>query len=197
MTTALDTFAQSCTEAIVAAKQALTDGETLTLGDVRKIIVEQAKAANLSPKRPRKKATDEPPPPRPRNFHFDALAAAFGYPEKPTKAAARTIGAALAEIREVDPLVTPQELTRRAALVRRRYDKAGVMALSAHWHEFGGGDKTKSARLDIYAEPAGWKTSEKARTAFNASPESWALIVQRGWFDLSPDIRADILRAML
>lgn len=58
------------------------------------------------------------------------------------------------------------------------------------------GGKTVVRTGDIYTEPQGWKTSERARVALGVGTDSWLLVVERGWLNLGPDMRKDILRSL-
>jgi hypothetical protein len=58
------------------------------------------------------------------------------------------------------------------------------------------GGKSVVRTGDIYTEPEGWKTSERARSAVRVDAEVWANIVAEGWGNLSPDLRASILRSL-
>lgn len=74
--------------------------------------------------------------PRARDPLFDALAESEGSdPREVTRRAARTIGVALAEIRNATPDVTPVEITRRAALWPQHFPDATftASALAKHW----------------------------------------------------------------
>lgn len=58
------------------------------------------------------------------------------------------------------------------------------------------GGKSVVRTGDIYTEPEGWTASERARVALGIGVESWALVVARGWLELAPDMRKDILRSL-
>lgn len=88
-----------------------------------------------------------------RNVLFDALAKGCGYNGDITRAAARTVGVALKEIREIEPNVTPEELTRTAEAVLKKFDGAGPMAVSAHWHSHAA---SRRAKKTLAQAPAGW-----------------------------------------
>jgi hypothetical protein len=73
---------------------------------------------------------------RERDQLFDALATACGSnPAEMTHAAARACGVALAEIRQVSPDLTPDEIARRADNYRRHFTGAALTpsALAKHW----------------------------------------------------------------
>ena len=136
-----------------------------------------------------------------RNPLFDAIAAGFGhgagYNGKITRAAAATIGKALAEIREVDPTVTAEDLERGCRYVRKKYENAGPMALSAHWDECATHrtERTRTQRTDIYREPpTGWREVARKRypdSADWANPCNFSTVA---WLDVSPLLRPEILK---
>ncbi len=147
----------------------------------------------MNKRRPRAKPTD-----RPQNELFNALALATGCQDvgQLTRDGARVVGVALADIREACPAVTVTDINRVTDAYRRRHPTwtCTAKAIAKHWSEFATGpQKTK---LDIYVEPTGWRTSEAARMAMKASVETWAIVIDRDWFDLATDIRKDIVRAL-
>jgi hypothetical protein len=99
-------------------------------------------------------------PSRPRDVLFDALARAEGSdPNQLTKAGARTIAVALADIRRASPDVTVPEINSRAAMYRRALPAGCTLtaaALAKHWARCSG---QRVARVDAEPakpEPAGW-----------------------------------------
>jgi hypothetical protein len=132
-----------------------------------------------------------------RNVLFDAIAAGFGHNGKITRAAAGTIGKALAEIREVDPTVTAEDLERGCRYVRKKFDNCGPMAVAAHWHEIATQrtERTRTAKMDIYQEPpTGWREVARKRypdAADWGNPCDFATVA---WFDVSPLLRPEILK---
>ena len=83
---------------------------------------------------------EEPPPavkpPRERNPLMDAIAlhAEGSDPAQVTKTRWGAIGKALAEIKEVSPDVTPEEIVARAKQYRKKYDwNLTATALASHW----------------------------------------------------------------
>jgi hypothetical protein len=72
---------------------------------------------------------------RSRDAVFDAVAEWQGTPHgrTPTRALARTIGMAVADIRRVCPDVTPEETCRRIENMPPAWESAGPMALAKHW----------------------------------------------------------------
>lgn len=120
---------------------------------------------------------------------FDALCAACGTTTKEMTGRARgRVGKALSEIRSVAPDVTPEEIVRRGKLYKQRHRDWPLTptALSGHWHELGGGDKTATAKRDIYQDLPNWKDIAAQLWPTAELPENW--------FDLSPALRADVLR---
>lgn len=135
-----------------------------------------------------------------RNPLFDAIAHGFGWNGNITRAAGRTVATALKDILEVDPDVTPDDLTRGCDYVKKRFTSAGPMALPAHWHEISRNktERTRAAKLDIYQEPAADWRSAALKLYPDAlewgSPHNFAAM---DWRDVSTTIRPDILKAML
>ena len=138
--------------------------------------------------------------PRERNVLFDTLATSTGTQDvtKLTRDAAKSVGVALADILAVEPALTTQEIERVVASYRKRHPlwPCTPFAIAKHWAEFAKTDPTQGAKTDVYQEPPNWKTSEKARLALRASPDTWKIVTERGWFDLGTDVRADILRGL-
>ncbi len=155
-------------------------------------LIEQAIAKKKSPTRTKAD--------RPRNELFDTLATACGCRDvsQLTRNGAKAVGVAMADIREVAPHVTAAEIQRVVDAYKHRHPtwSCTPTAIAKNWAEFAKSDRTSTGKRDIYQEPPGWKQSNAARLAMNASLETWALVCERGWFDLSPDIRADILKAV-
>ncbi len=59
------------------------------------------------------------------------------------------------------------------------------------------GGKTSTLKMDLYTEPDNWRTEVvRVKLKSAASAEVWANICARKWMDLSPDMRADILKAL-
>lgn len=156
-------------------------------------------------------AVEYPPPPpkakKPprlngdgRDVTFDALAEACGLDLTGlTRASAKQIATAKRDILEATPDVTAAEIHRRAAAYRAKYRDAACtpIALANHWPEFGTTSRlTRGAKKDVYVEPTGWKTSPVAQASMHASNETWAIVVARGWFNLTVDVRAAILQGM-
>lgn len=58
--------------------------------------------------------------------------------------------------------------------------------------------KADGASRDVYVEPKGWKTSAAAQKAcYNGlNDEEWKIATERGWFELSTNERAQILKAL-
>jgi hypothetical protein len=162
---AIRSFAQEVADAIFYARdsaQSATPPRKFTKGDVIRIIAEMdaARTDKVTPpvKRSRaKKAPGEPAAPRPRNLLFDAFAVACGHRGKVNRVAAKTIAAALNAIKEVEPTVTPDQLTRATLATKRKFPDSGPMAVASHWHEFGGRARTAIAAPAPLPEPKGWR----------------------------------------
>lgn len=135
-----------------------------------------------------------------RDTLFDAIAEVCGVDLAGlTREYAKKIATAKRDILEASPDLSPDEIRTRAEAWRKKYPTCALtpQALSNHWPSLGSAGKlTRGAKRDVYIEPDAWKESEGARAAMNASPETWEIIVARGWFDLAVDIRATILRAL-
>ena len=159
---------------------------------VAKVAIVEHKIANK--KAPRAKVS------RQNNPLFDALALATGTQDvkQITRNAAKITAVALADIKEVCPTLTVAEIHRVVDAYKRRHPmwSCTPTAIAKHWAEFAQASRTATARTDVYQEPPDWKTSDAARLAVKASPETWQVIIERGWFDLATDIRADILRGL-
>jgi hypothetical protein len=134
---------------------------------------------------------------RARNPLFDALALGTGTRDlsQLTRAAAKAIAVALADIQAVTPDLTVDEINRRAAAYKRRWTdprNLSAPALAKHWGQFAtleGEGKTRAALFDVYQEPKNWR--EAAEQLDGA--EIADLMVERGWMNLGPDIRRAIL----
>ena len=140
---------------------------------------------------------------RPRNPLFDALATATGCQDisQLTRNGAKAVGVALADIKEVCPSLTVEQINRVVDAYRRKHPTwpCTAPAIAKNWAEFAkttGGAQTATAKTDVYQEPPNWQQSEPARLAINASPETWQLVIERGWFALATDIRAGIHRGL-
>lgn len=182
-------FAQEVADAIFYARDAAqTAGRKFTKGDVIRIIADMdaKRTDKTTPKKRRAPGTPKPPSaPKPtlRNVLFDALAVACGYHGKVNRVAARTIGAALAAILEVEPTVTADQLTRATLATKRKFPDSGPMAVAAHWHEFGGKARTAIAAPAPVSEPAGWREWVRANvTDPSHADREW------GFFDRSTQI---------
>lgn len=115
---------------------------------------------HIEPKMIARKRRSTKAPARARNLFFDALAVGCGYNlNRIGRVAGSTIGAAVSDIREANPDATPEEIQTRARAIMKRYEKAGPMAVAAHYadREFGGGNPTKRALSDVSIEPEGWR----------------------------------------
>lgn len=148
----------------------------------------------------RKPSAKVPRPGRPRNPLFDTLATVCGARDlaKITRTEAKLIGCKLAEIMEVTPDLTVQEIERCAGLYRSRHPTwpLTVAALAKHWSEFARSEPTRSAKRDIYVEPPKWR--ELAAQMF---PESldWTNphdFTAMAWLDVAATIREKIIQKL-
>ena len=125
-----------------------------------------------------------------RNPLFDALASLTGSdPAGLTKTAARTVAVALAEIREVCPNLTVDEINYRVKRYKDLHPQwpLTAMAICKNWSEIGGGYRTKSGKDNIYVEPNGWRPF-----AAKIHPN----LAQQEWRDICVGYGAQILAAM-
>jgi hypothetical protein len=154
------TAAEKVFNALATARNELRPGEPLTkaiwldvAGEAIDLIVKDALAAALPAPRPRAKTGE----PRPRNLLFDALAASCGWnPQKMTRVASKVVAVALAEIREADPEVTPEQIAQNARTYRSRHPTWPLTptALSKNWAEFTGNAPPPGLPS---AEPQDWR----------------------------------------
>lgn len=135
--------------------------------------------------------------PRARNPLYDALALATGTRDLSsiTRIAGKAIGQALADIKEVCPDLTVEEIERVAAAYRRRWPdprNLSAPALAKNWHLFAQGGhaaKTRAALSDVYQEPADWLP---AATKLYGEAVA-AQMKAKGWFEIGTDFRKAIL----
>lgn len=173
------TFGQSCAAALRDAKR---DDPTLPWEKVAAIIQSKYELAP-KPRAPRVSKKRE------RDALFDALAVATGQNlVELSRAMARSIAVALADIRAVTPDLTVGEINRRAEAYRNKHRDWPLTAtsLAKYWGEFGGA-RTRQAKSDPYIAPPNWE--QLAKRVF---PE--ADFSGRIWNDLSITIRSDILK---
>ena len=136
---------------------------------------------------------------RARNPLFDALAESMstGNTAKLTRNAAKAVGVALADIIDVSPDVTPEEIRRIAAAYKRRWTDPrnwSPMALSKHWHEFcvSPTEKTRAALADlVYVTPKfDWK---KIVAALYPGTPFVEQLPDKSWADCPLDVRREVL----
>jgi len=131
-----------------------------------------------------------------RNVLFDALAAACGMQEPFTKSASGQVGKAISEIAKAFPTVDAAEMTRVATAVRKKYENAGPIAVSAHFHEF----VRKTRPKPVATAPTGWlaKLNELFADSTLAKGGRFEITkeTEYQWLQLDPNIRAMILAAM-
>lgn len=185
----LDGFDKGAEE-VFAAKER---GEKLFKSDLARIMrtaVQAWQVANPAP-------TTRPPTSKrasvARNSLFDALAGLTGSdPASLTKTAARAVGVALAEIKEVCPDLTPEEINYRVSRYKQLHPQwpLTAMAICKNWADLGGGNRTASAKKDPYLPPPdNWQD-----TARKLWPSS--VVAVTPWNELSVHIRSDILKAL-
>lgn len=194
-----ETAARMTVDAIFSASESARDkGERITRGDAYAIaqgVIESCDAARVDRQAAKVRKPRAKSKPIARNQLFDALAEGCGYDkDKLTKAAARTIGAALSDIRGVCSEVTCDQITRIATAIRRKYDNAGPMAVAAHWHEFAPTLRTKTAKRDVYTEPNDWRMSARAKLSW--SDYMFEQLSVRAWGDIPIHYRSEILAAL-
>lgn len=134
---------------------------------------------------------------RARDLLFDALALSTGTKDlsQLTRAAARAIAVALADIRAVTPDLTVDEIHRRAAAYKRRWTdprNLSAPALAKHWHEFAlaaGEARTLAAKRDVHQEPADWHGAAYKVFGRGVAEE----MINQGWHNFGVDHRARIL----
>lgn len=158
-------------------------------------LLEQAHKEELretAPETPVKPA----PVPRKRNELLDALVRLCGGdPENTTKSEFRTAATALSDIKGACPDLTVTELEARVECYKRKNKDWALTppALAKWWSHLSplGGAKTISESLNIYAEPAGWRSL--LQRMYDLSDEG---IRDKEWLDLGPDTRREILKRM-
>ncbi len=127
-----------------------------------------------------------------RNPLFDALAVGCGERlAELTRSGARAVGVALADIRAVSPELTPEEIGVRIAKFKQKHPDWPLTAptIAKYWSSLGSGDSTRTAKLDIYQEPAEW---------LSACIQLWGDDVGRqvhakGWAEIRVGYGRDIL----
>ena len=112
----------------------------------------------------REKVNEQPTPDANKATLFEALANVCGMAvNEMTRGAASSCGLALAQILEVMPNVTKEEIWKRGKLYKKTYPQASLSptSLSLHWPKFGGtgtfvNEPTENFHMkedDPYAEP--------------------------------------------
>lgn len=134
---------------------------------------------------------------RARNPLFDALALSTGTRNlnELSRTAAKQIAVALADITSVCPDITIDEIERRVGAYKKRWPEArnlSAPALAKHWAQFGTGDKTKAARMDVYQEPGEWLSAAIELFGFETATQ----LKDKGWFKFGVDWRAQILASL-
>jgi len=127
---------------------------------------------------------------------FEALVEACNLTtQEMTKPARTTTAVALAEILQATPLLSCDEISRRARCYLRTHPTWPLTpkALALHWHEFGTGGRTTQAKLDIYQEPPDWRDALRARGMPGWSADTIVEITSRAWEDIRATVGAEIL----
>ena len=122
---------------------------------------------------------------------MDALIEACGgNPEQTGRMAFKAHAVALADIKEVCPELTKEDIARRASLYKSKHPQWDLTttALAKWWDQLGGGKSTRAANADIYVEPSNWRPVLKQMYDL-----SEAAAQDKTWLDLSPLTRKDIL----
>ena len=193
-TSTTDDAASRIARAVFTAKQRATvpGKPPFTLADAAAVIRAQLEIEFPAAKRtPRVNGRDE---------LFDALAIACGCDlTSMTRNYAKMLATAKRDILEATPDLTPAEITRRGAAYRRKYKDAACTptALANHWPEFGESfeSRTRSAKSDIYVEPANWRQVLKIIGKAWDSDTVAALLAQP-WKELSGTVRQEILKGL-
>lgn len=143
-------------------------------------------AINGAPRKPRA----APATPRKRDEHIDSLVyACGGDPFQLTRAAIQAAAVAVAEIKQVSPDVSVEEIKRRVQRYKEKHRDWPLtpMAVSKNWHDLGtSAGRTYSAALDPYIEPEGWR--DMAAKVFPNGDFS-----DKQWAEVSILVRKDIL----
>lgn len=135
---------------------------------------------------------------RARNPLYDALALATGTKDlaQITRNAGKAIGVALADIMEVCPDLTVEEINRRAAAYKRRWPDPrnwSASALAKHWPEYGGAP-TRTG-YDCAPEPKGdWRPAAMRAAEKTVDPavrRSRVEAIQErfAWVQIGPEFR--------
>lgn len=186
--TAAEEFAQALFDKLAKVRE----GGPLSAERWKAIVAEHYQAAASAPKKKRVKGE--------RNPLIDALAAAVGLDVSQIAPMRwRRLGVALADIRAAMPDVTPEEIRRRVTAYKTKHRdwQLTETSLAMHWSELGGGPKTRSEKLNPYAEPEPhWRIVAKSKYP-NAlewmAPHDFE---RMAWADVSMTLRTDILKAM-
>lgn len=132
-----------------------------------------------------------------RNQLFDALAAACGLEEPFTRSASGQVGKALAEIVKAFPAIDAPEITRCALAIRKKYENAGPVGVSAHFHEF----VRRAPKKPKATAPVGWllKFNElyPDSTLSKGGMHEISKETEYAWGQLADKIRSEIMEAML
>lgn len=177
----------------------MAKGEVFKMSDIARIV---AKLDSTRLDRPtvaipaQRKRNGGEPAPRPRNEIIDALKLTCNMPEKLTRAMGKRLGTVAAQLKEVDPNVTGEEVQRRGAIILSKYgEKAGVFCIAMHWHETGPGPRTPMAKRSIYVEPDNWRDVLR-RIGKGWDQDMLNEMLTAEWLNISSTVRLDILKAI-
>lgn len=190
------TFADKLWDAMQIARARNPDGK-MTNDQWKAIVTEQSK------KHFGKKRGEATPTERGKIFNALALATGTRDPAQLTRNGAKAVRLAMRDIVEVCQGMNDEqiiaEIQRRAALYVKKWPDPRNLtapAFAKYWAEFGG-DRTRTAKMDIYIEPTGnWRTAAHnlwpdAKDWIN--PHDWDTI---RWFDVASDQRKMILQVL-
>ncbi len=183
------TFAQKLREALTKAKAAAPAG-TWNAEAWDACVNATAHAEGISRKKKPKGAG------RARNPLFDALALATGTRDLTmiSRNGAKAIGVALADIMEVAPNLTVEEINRVVSAYRARHPTwpCTAPAVAKHWGEFSG-KMTRSGLNDPYQEPKGWREWMKRKYPNTPFVDD---IPTKSWLDVPIEIRLKCLKEL-
>ena len=117
-----------------------------------------------------------------------------------TRQMAKHIATAKRDILEASPSVTPEEIERRGDAYRAKYKDAACTptALANHWAEFGRPTerRTRTAKTDVYQEPANWRDRLKRAGLPNMSADSIRILCEQTWAEIRTNYGREILSAI-
>lgn len=143
--------------------------------------------------------------PRARNPLWDALALSTGskHLDQITRQMAKGIGVALADILAVTADCDVEEIERRAAVYKRRHPTwtISAQALAKHWGEFGRGEMTRTAKINLLEPSLPWQDAARAvagKTFDIRTREGRLVAIEEGysWIQFSDEFRLQIIEEM-